>query len=71
MSAMQNCEYITEKIVEKTKYKSVADAFNRDYFSVVRQGGFFWIESRLCPERTHKLIIKETKRLFPNLEYVM
>lgn len=67
---MQNYEYITEEVVEKTKYKSVSDAFNRDYFSVVRQGVFFWIESRLCPERTYKLIIKETKRLFPNLKYV-
>lgn len=64
-------EYLSEEVAKNTKYKSVADAYNRDQFSIVKYNGVFWIESRGCPARTYKLVTKEVKRLYPELKHVV
>ena len=67
---MYNVEYLGAEVASRTTYKSVADGYNRDYFSVVKRGSVFWVESRSCPSRTYSLVIKETKRIFPQLTYL-
>lgn len=63
-------EYIDREVAEKTKYKSIKEGWERNYFGIVRSGNVFWIEGHQCPDKTYRLAIKETKRLFPNLSYL-
>ena len=62
--------YIDADVARNTIYKSVADAYERNLFSVIRYGGMFYVEGYGCPDRTYNLVIKETKRLFPELLYL-
>lgn len=57
-------EYVTEEYVEKTKYKSIKDAYQRDYFSVVKYRNEIWIESRNCPISIYKRIIKDLVNIY-------
>lgn len=63
-------EYITSELVKKTKYKSVVEAYQRNLFSVIKRGGVFYIEGYGCSDRTYNLIVKETKRIYPELIYL-
>ena len=68
---MERYTYITEEVVNNTKYKSVFNEYNRDNYSiVVIDGKVFYIEARGISDRTHKLVVKETKRLYPGLHYL-
>lgn len=67
---MAEIKYLLKDISERTKYKSVADAYQRNLADVIVQGSVFYIEGHGCPDRTYKLIIKETKRLYPELVYL-
>lgn len=62
--------YLSADIAKGTNYKSVADAYDRNLFSVIQRGGVFYVEGYGCPDRTYKLVIKETKRLYPFLRYL-
>ena len=63
--------YLTESLVDGTKYKSIMNAYDRDEFSIVKYGGFYCIECRGLASKTYKLINKEMKRLFPHLAEVI
>lgn len=63
-------KYLSADVARNTIYKSVADAYERNLFSVIRYGGMFYVEGHGCPDRTYNLVIKETKRLFPELVYL-
>lgn len=66
----QPVEYLSCDIANRTTYKSVKDGYERNYFSVIKQGSIFWVEGNGCPDRTYNLVIKETKRLYPNLVFL-
>lgn len=57
--------YITEEFVNQTKYKSIKDAYDRDYFSIVSYMNGICIEQRNCPVTIYNRIIKELKRIYP------
>ena len=57
-------EYITEEYVGKTKYKSIKDAYQRDYFSVVKYKNGIWLETRCCPKSIYKRIIKDLVNIY-------
>lgn len=59
-------KYITEEFVNQTKYKSIKDAYERDYFSIVSYMEAIWIENRNCPVSIHNRIVKELERIYPN-----
>lgn len=59
-------KYITEEFVNQTKYKSIKDAYERDYFSIVSYMEAIWIENRNCPVSIYNRIVKELCRLYPN-----
>lgn len=63
-------ESITQEVWDGTLSRALANAFDRDLLSIFRDGRIFWIESRGCPDSVYKLAIKETKRIFPELEYL-
>lgn len=63
-------KYLSWDIARNTKYKSVANAYNKNLFSVIQRGGVFYIEGYGCSDRTYNLVIKETKRLYPYLSYL-
>lgn len=63
-------KYLSADVARNTIYKSVAYAYERNYFSVIRSGSVFYVEGYGCPDRTYNLVIKETKRLFPELVYL-
>ena len=68
---MERYTYITEEVANNTKYKSVFNEYNRDNYSiVVIDKEVFYIESRGISDRTHKLVVEETKRLYPSLHYL-
>ena len=58
-------KYITEEFVNQTKYKSIKDAYDRDYFSIVSYMNGIWIEKRNCPTTIYNRIIKELERIYP------
>ena len=62
--------YLSADVGRNTIYKSVADAYERNLFSVIRRGNMFYVEGYGCPDRTYNLVIKETKRLFPEIVYL-
>ncbi len=70
MNEGRNAESITEEVWDNTTSKALSNAFDRDLLSILKDGGVFWIESRGCPDREYKIAIRETKRIFPNLEYL-
>ena len=63
-------QYLSADIAKNTVYKSVADAYERNLFSVIQNGGVFYVEGYGCTDKTYKLVIKETKRLYPYLDYL-
>ena len=67
---MNGYTYLTGEYERRTKYKSIRDAINRDYFSVVKYGGSFWLETRGCPPTIYTRAVKELRALFPELRYV-
>ena len=62
--------YITNELEKATKYKSVKDAINRDYFSIVLDNNIWYIESRGCPAMVYDRVVKEGKRIFSNYTYI-
>ena len=67
---MNEYKYLTDEYRQKTKYKSIRDAIDRDYFSVVCYRHGFWIESRSCPPSIYSRAKKELMELYPDLWYV-
>ena len=63
-------QYLSADVARNTIYKSVANAYERNLFSVIRRGNMFCVEGYGCSDRTYNLVIKETKRLFPELDYL-
>lgn len=63
-------QYMEADLARKTKYKSVENAYQRNLFSVIRRGSIFYIEGSGCSNRTYNLILKEMKRLYPELTYL-
>ena len=63
-------KYITEEFVNQTKYKSIKDAYDRDYFSIVSYRNSIWIGKRNCPVIIHNRIIKELERIYPT-KYIL
>lgn len=63
-------QYLSAELAERTRYKSVENAYQRNLFSVIRRGSIFYIEEFGCSDRTYGLILKEMKRLFPELTYL-
>lgn len=70
MNNLSHVEYLTAEIAKRTKYKSIKDAYERNVISVIKNGGIFYLESSGCPDKTYRLTIKESKRLFPYLTYL-
>lgn len=66
----RSTESITQEVWDNTSSKALATAFDRDLLSVYKDGNIFWVESRGCPDSVYKIAIRETKRIFPNLEYL-
>ena len=65
---MINYKYITEELVEKTKYKSVYNAWNRDEFSiVVWDNKAYTVYRRALSEQAYIFIKAEMRRLYPEL----
>lgn len=63
--------YLTDQIALKTTYKSIIDAYERNLFSVIQNGNVFYIENgHYLKKNVYNLIIKETKRLYPELRYI-
>lgn len=62
--------YLLPDIAMRTKYPSVRDAYERNLAEVVRYRDAFYIEGHGCSDRTYRLIIRETKRLYPDLTYL-
>lgn len=58
-------KYITEEFVDQTKYKSIRDAYDRDYFSILSYRNGIYIEKRNCPATIYNRITKELKRIYP------
>ena len=67
---MNKYEYLTDEYRAKTKYKSIRDAIDRDYFSVVCYHGAIWIESRLCPPSLYRRAKDELMQLYPDMWYI-
>ena len=63
-------DYLSADVAKNTSYKSVSHAYERNLFSVIKRGSFFYVEGHGCPDRTYNLVIKETKRLYPYLIYL-
>lgn len=61
---MAKYEYITEEYVEKTKYKSIRNAYQRDYFSIAKFRNGIWIEGRNCPQSIYNRIIKDLVNIY-------
>ena len=57
-------EYITEDYIKKTKYKSILDAYERDYFSIVKYKNGIWVETRNCPQSIYNRIIKDLVNIY-------
>lgn len=70
MNGLLPVEYLTAEIAKRTKYKSIKDAYERNTISVIKDGCFFYLESCGCPDKTYRLTIRETKRIFPYLTYL-
>ena len=63
--------YLTDELVRKTTYKSIIDAYERNLFSVIQNGNVFYIEGgRWLKKNTYNLVIKEVKRIYPELRYL-
>lgn len=63
-------EYLSCEVAQKTTYKSIRSAYERNEFSVIKRGSIFYIEGYGCSDRTYHLLIKEVKRIYPNLTYL-
>lgn len=68
---MNKYEYITEEFVNNTKYKSLRDAYDRDYYSIVKYSisdsvYSLRVETRHCPDSIYIRILKELSRLYPS-----
>lgn len=63
--------YITDEFLEKTDYKSIHDEWNRDRFSIIAMDNYWWFWDRGLTARTYKLIVKEMKRLYPNMVQII
>ena len=61
---MYKAEYITNDFAVKTKYQTLKDAIDRDYFSVVKYRNGVWLECRNCPESIYERAIRELKRIY-------
>lgn len=64
---MQQIEYITKEVADQTKYKSLADAYQRGNISIVKYGEGFYFETSWISNRLWDIAIQETKRIFPEL----
>lgn len=62
--------YLLSDIADNSKYATVKDAYQRNLAEVVARGDVFYIEGHGCSDRTHRLIIRETKRLYPKMRYL-
>ena len=69
---MNNIKFVTNRVAEKTTYKSLKDAYQRNQLSIVVfvDAGVFYLETFGCSDRTYKIAVRETKRLFPDLKYL-
>jgi len=68
---MNKYEYITEEFVNNTKYKSLRDAYDRDYYSIVKYSisdsvYSLRVETRQCPNSIYTRILNELSRLYPS-----
>lgn len=62
--------YLLSDIADKSVYATVKDAYQRNLAEVVVRDDVFYIEGHGCPDRTYRLIVRETKRLYPTLRYL-
>lgn len=62
--------YLTEEYEKKTKYPSIRDAIDRDYFSVVKYHGGLWLETRQCPPSIYRRAAKELRQIYPDLTFI-
>ena len=63
--------YITQEVFEKTESKLLKNEIDRDRLSIVEKCGVFWIERAWCSDRAYKIAVREVKRIFPNLVYIV
>lgn len=61
-------KYITDMLVEKTSYKSIKNAYQRNNLSIVLYDGYVWHFDKCSTDKLYDRVKKEMKRLFP--EYV-
>lgn len=62
-------EYITEELSQKTKYKSIANAYQKNNLSVVLRNNQYWYMEYCATDKLCELVIKEMNRLFPQYQY--
>ena len=68
---MTKFNYITDDIFCKTKSKMLSAAIDKNELSIILyDGSVFAIEGSGCSDRSYRLAIKETKRLFPQYHYL-
>ena len=60
--------YITAELAQRTKYKSIQNAYDRNQLSVIVRGSFWYVEG--CTERVFATVKKEMKRLYPLLTFL-
>ena len=67
---MVDYEYLTSDFISRTRYPSIIKDAEYDRFSLVRYRNSIQIVDRGLSDRSRKLIIKEIRRIYPDLIYV-
>lgn len=62
-------EYLEAELADKTKYKLLKDAYDRNNLTIVKHGNSFYFE-HTPSKKVADLAIKEVKRLYPELTYI-
>lgn len=63
--------YVTSELAEKTKYKSIYNAYQKNDLSVVVYDRSAWfLEGGNISDRLFKVVYKEMQRLFPQYTYI-
>ncbi len=67
---MKSFCYISKEIAERTKYKSIYNAYNKNELSVIVFDGIVWAIEGYINNNVYRVLRKEMKRLFPQLKYL-
>ena len=63
-------EYITSDLARLTDKKSIKNAWEKNRISVIKYGRYFYVEQYDGAPSLFDLVVRETKRLFPELKCI-